>query len=78
MQKVTIAVNANGLRIGEDHQNAKLTDAEVDHIRKLNESGVGYKRLARMFEVSRSSIAMICRYERRVETPASYRTIRVA
>ena len=32
MQK-TVAVNDAGLRIGEDHPNAKLTDAEVERIR---------------------------------------------
>ncbi|MBI5900853.1 MAG: hypothetical protein HZB40_16730 [Rhodocyclales bacterium] len=71
MQRV--AVNDAGLRIGEDHQNAKLTDREVDEIRALNESGIGYRRLARMFEVSRSAIAMIVRCERRAQIPANYR-----
>lgn len=73
MQRV--AINEAGLRIGEDHQNAKLTNAEVDQIRALNESGIGYRRLAAMFEVSRSTIAMIVRCERRAQSPADYRTI---
>lgn len=73
MQRV--AINEAGLRIGEDHQNAKLTNAEVDQIRALNESGIGHRRLAAMFEVSRSTIAMIVRYERRAQSPAGYRTI---
>ena len=34
MQK-TVAVNEAGLRIGEDHPNAKLTDGEVEMIRQL-------------------------------------------
>lgn len=36
MQK-TVAVNEAGLRIGEDHPNAKLTDGEVERIRSLHE-----------------------------------------
>lgn len=75
MQRV--AINEAGLRIGEDHQNAKLTNAEVDQIRALNESGVGYRRLAAMFEVSRSAIAMIVRCERRAESATGFRTINV-
>lgn len=34
MQRV-VRINASGLRIGEDHQNAKLTDQEVDTVRDL-------------------------------------------
>lgn len=37
-----IAVNEAGLRIGESHQHAELTDAEVETIRELNEGGMSY------------------------------------
>lgn len=67
MQRV--AINEAGLRIGEDHQNAKLTNAEVDQIRSLNESGISYRHLAKMFEVSKITIAMIIRCERRAQPP---------
>ena len=33
--KRVISLNAAGLRVGESHQRAKLTDAEVDQIRNL-------------------------------------------
>ncbi len=48
------AINANGLRVGEDHPRAKLTDHDVDLIRDaLDERdafvavlvGLGYRRL---------------------------------
>ena len=52
MQK-TVAVNDAGLRIGEDHPNAKLTDAEVERIRSLHEDGMSYDTLAEKFEVSK-------------------------
>ena len=65
MQK-TVAVNDAGFRIGEDHQNAKLTDHEVDLIRQLHEKdGVSYRTLAEKFGVSKGSIVKICLYERR-------------
>ncbi len=70
-----VAINEAGLRIGEDHQNARLTNAEVDRIRALHEQGIGYQRLAYMFEVSKSTIAMIIRCERRAQTVATFRTV---
>lgn len=63
MKKIT--VSDQGLRVGESHALAKITDAEVEMIRRLHEDGMGYKRIAKKFDISRSSVAMICRYERR-------------
>lgn len=61
-----IIVSDQGLRVGESHALAKLTDAEVEMIRRLHEEdGIGYKKLAEKYEISKSSVAMICRYERR-------------
>lgn len=64
----TVAVNEVGLLVGEDHQNAKLTDAEVELVRELRETErMSYDWLAEKFEVSKSAIAKICRYERRAQ-----------
>ena len=76
MQK-TVAVNDAGLRIGEDHPNAKLTDAEVERIRSLHESGMNYETLAEKFEVSKWAIGRICRYERRAQIPANFKNVHV-
>jgi DNA invertase Pin-like site-specific DNA recombinase len=76
MQK-TVAVNDAGLRIGEDHPNSKLTDAEVELIRSLHESGMSYATLAEKFEVSRWTIGRICRYERRGQIPARFKAVHV-
>ena len=76
MQK-TVAVNDAGLRIGEDHPNAKLTDAEVERIRSLHEDGMSYGALAEKFEVSRWAIGRICRYERRAQTPGRFKNVHV-
>lgn len=76
MQK-TVAVNEAGLRIGEDHPNAKLTDAEVEMIRQLHEEGVSYEHLAEKFEVSKWTIGRICRYERRAQVPAYFKKMHV-
>lgn len=75
MEKL-IAVNERGLRIGEDHQHAKLTDGEVELIRQLNEGGMGYARIAMKFDISKSAVAAICRYERRGQTVAGFKPVR--
>lgn len=75
MRKV-VAVNDRGLRIGEDHQRAKLTNFEVDLIRQLHADGVSYRTLAEKFEVSKRTIAAICRFERRSEAPTNWKTVR--
>ncbi|WP_426116293.1 hypothetical protein [Massilia sp. PWRC2] len=54
-----------GRRVGEDHQNAVLTDEEVQVMRDMREQGRTYEWLADKFEVSKSSVAKICKYQRR-------------
>jgi hypothetical protein len=76
--KKLVAVNGKGLRVGEDHQNAKLTNCEVEMIRELHREGLSYRTLAMKFEVSKWAIARICRYERRAETPHTWKTVHVA
>lgn len=76
--KRTLMVNELGLRIGEDHQNAVLTDAEVDLIRLLHLRGMGYAALSEKFEVSIWTIGRICRYERRAQTVAGFKTMHVS
>ncbi len=71
----TITVNEAGLRIGEDHPGAKLTNAEVEAIRQLHESGLSYAALAEKFDVSKWTIGRICRYERRNQIPYRTKTV---
>lgn len=67
---IAISISDKGKRCGQSHGQAKLTDHEVELMRKLHESGYGYKRLAKLFEISRSQAMRIVRYERRVATVA--------
>lgn len=76
MQK-TVKVNANGLRVGEDHPRAKLTDREVDRMRELHEEGVTITELSRMFEMSKGSVHDIVNCRRRAETVVGERVVRV-
>lgn len=56
----------NGYRIGEGHQRAKLSDAQVDRMRRLYRPGVvGYKSLASLFGCGESTARDICTYRTR-------------
>lgn len=75
MKKV-VAVNERGMRIGESHQNAKLSDRDVDHIRELHEDhGFSYGYILDWWEISKSAISFICRYERRAQTPDRFKPL---
>ena len=77
MKKV-VGVNERGLRVGEDHQHARLTDAECELIRQLHEQGMSYKKLADKFEVGKSTIADIVKMRRRGQYLVGWRTVQVA
>lgn len=73
------AVNDRGLRVGEDHQRSKLTDADVELMRRMHENEkIGYGRLAVMFEVNKSTVRRICKYEIRCQTPDTWKETRQA
>ena len=72
-----VPVNEAGLRIGEDHPHAELTDAEVELVRQLHEQGMSYEELAEKFEVSKWAIGRMCRYERRAQYPARWKPVHV-
>ena len=41
--KRLFAVNERGLRVGEDHPKARLTDCDVAHMRRMHENdSIGY------------------------------------
>ena len=76
--KRKIGVNDLGLRVGQDHQNAKLTDAEVETLLRFREQGWGYKRLAAKFEISKAQVRRICSGLARHQIPTRYRLIAFA
>lgn len=73
-----VGVNERGLRVGEDHQHARLTDAECELIRQMHEGGMSYKKLADKFEVGKSTIADIVKMRRRGQFAVNWRVVRVA
>lgn len=78
MSTRSIAVNDQGRRIGEGHQFASLTDEQVERIRDLHEyHDLTYTQLAEMFGVGKSTIAGICQYRRRAQTPFGWKKLNV-
>lgn len=51
---------------GESHPNARLTDHEIELLRTMHaELGYGYRRLAKMFEITRGYARKLVKFERR-------------
>ena len=77
-KKRIVAVNARGLRIGESHPRAVLTDHEVDLLLELRAERKSYGWLAVTFEISKSQVARICRGDSRSQVPDAWRPERRA
>lgn len=75
MAKRIVGVNDRGLRVGQDHQRAKLTDAAVELIRRLHEDGLSYRVIAEKMGIAKSTVQDICTYRRRAQTAVRWRTI---
>ena len=73
---IDVAVNEFGYRIGISHHNCKVPEHVVNQIRDLHEEQmIGYRKLAKMFGLTRSYIQKICNYERRAQTPDRWKKV---
>jgi len=70
-----VAVNDQGLRIGEDHPNARYTNAEVEMVLDLRDEGMGYKRIAQAMDMPVRTVRNICNFLRRSQVPARFKTV---
>jgi DNA-binding NarL/FixJ family response regulator len=57
-----------GFRYGENHPNARYTDAEVENVRKLRDDGWGYKRIAAKMEMAVRTVRDYVNYTKRCRT----------
>jgi DNA invertase Pin-like site-specific DNA recombinase len=73
-----VAVNERGLRIGESHRLALLTDSECELVRQLHEDGMSYSQIATRFEVSKSCVAAIVKFQRRGQYPVDFKAVAVS
>lgn len=76
MQKM-VAVNDRGLRIGEDHQNARYTDGEIEMVLTLREEGKSYGEIATLAEMPKSTVRDFCKGRRRCQCITAFRAVRV-
>lgn len=80
-----VGLNARGVRVGEDHPRAKLTDHEVDLLLQMLEEADADKaagrphltrrELADKFEISLDCLYSIQKGRTRGQTPERYKTI---
>lgn len=54
-----VPVNSEGRRINMGHPKARFSDADIEVIQQMHETGLGYRRIARAFKTSPSSIQSI-------------------
>jgi hypothetical protein len=75
MIKKQIAVNESGRRIGEDAPHARLSNKQVDLVLDDHDGGMGYKRLAKKYNVSIRSVRDILSFKRRSQTIAGWKMV---
>lgn len=78
-----VAVNEAGQRIGEDHGRARLTDHEVELMRRMHEEypvghplHVGCRVLAAKFGVTKTLARKICAYKVRAQVAARWKRVK--
>ena len=73
---ILVAVNDAGRRIGVSHPNARIPEEVIQDLRRAHEEdGLGYRRLAAAFALSRDTVRKICRYERRWQMPTTWKRV---
>lgn len=72
----TVAVNDLGLRIGEDHPNAKYTNHEIDLVLTLRDEGLSYSQIGNRMDMPKSTVRDICQGNRRCQTAKRWKTVK--
>lgn len=70
-----VGVNDQGLRVGQDHQRAKLLDADIDAMLAMHRQGYSYQRLADIFECSKSQVKRIVTQQQRNQRAVAWRKV---
>jgi hypothetical protein len=72
----TVQINEAGLRIGQDHPKAVLTDRDVRIFFELRAQGMGYRKLAAIFEISKSHARNMCKGRARCQTATRFKEVK--
>lgn len=70
-----VGVNERGLRVGQDHQRAKLLDADIASMFALRAEGLIYQQLAVIFECSKTTAWHIINGRQRSQRAVAWRRI---
>ena len=70
-----VAVNERGLRIGEDHQNARYTNGEIEMVLTLRDDGKSYGEITRLTEMPKSTVRDIIKGRRRCQYPTNWKRL---
>lgn len=71
----TVALTESGNRCGDTHPRCTISDNDVDDMRMLHEeTGIGYRRLAKLYGQPEPTVRDIVYYHRRVATPMRYQS----
>ena len=73
--KRVVGVSDAGVRVGQDHPKAVLTDAQVEQLLALRAEGWSYGRLAETFEIPKASVASLCQGRRRMAIATAFRVV---
>lgn len=75
IKRVVVGVDDRGMRVGESHPKARLTDHEVALLLAMRAEGSSYNALATIFEVPKHTVAAICKGRRRVSIATQFRVV---
>lgn len=70
-----VAVNERGVRVGETHPRAVVSDHDIGLMLELREEGFSYGWLAKKFEISKKQCWRICTGQQRAQTAVSWRRV---
>lgn len=73
---MTIAVNERGLRIGQDHHNARYSDREILHVLEMRDEGKSYGFIATVMDMPKSTVACICKATRRCQIAVAWKKVK--
>lgn len=73
--KRVVGVSDGGVRVGQDHPRARLTDADLALLLALRAQGMSYGQLAEKFEAPKNSVAAWCKGRRRVMIAVEFRVV---
>ena len=75
---IYVGTDKSGIRVGESHQRASISDLEVDQMRELHEDyGIKAKDISEKMGIPLCTVKKIIRYERRTHRPERWKRVEI-